>query len=75
MPVKCSKKQGYVEILNSDILSISGRLSDFPTAEYVRLDFYEENAGRVREIVGAFRKDVPISGGGLTNGLYKRGIK
>lgn len=74
MPVKCSRERGYVEILNSDVLCISDRLADFPTAKFIRIDLYEENAEQAAEAVSAFGKGVKPEVPGLTKGLYYRGI-
>ena len=75
MPVKCSRGQGYVEILNSDILHIGDRLGDFPSAKFVSLAFYEEDPRKVRETAEAFRKGIRPEGEGFTKGLYFRGVK
>jgi putative protease len=75
-PVKCSKQNGYVEILNSDILCISDKLEDFGGADFLQLDFYDESPERTAEIVRLFeeRKAYPF-GGKITRGLYYRGVK
>ena len=75
MPVKCSREQGYAEILNSELLSISDRLDDFPTARFVTLSFFDENAEKVRETVSAFRKGIRTEGKSFTKGLYFRGVR
>ncbi|SDB06587.1 putative protease [Ruminococcaceae bacterium FB2012] len=75
MPVKCSRGQGYVEILNSDILHIGDRLGNFPSAKFVSLAFYEEDPRKVRETAEAFRKGIRPEGEGFTKGLYFRGVK
>lgn len=74
MPVKCSKEQGYVEILNSDVLSISDRQDEFGGAGFIKLDLYDESPERVRDILKAFTQGVKLSGEGLTKGLYHRGV-
>lgn len=75
MPVKCSREQGYVEILNSDVLCVFDKLNEFPTAEFVRLDLYEETPERVRDLVRAFTDGTRPTGESLTRGLYHRGVK
>ncbi len=75
MPVKCSKEQGYVEILNSDVLCISDRLTEFRTAGFVKLDFYDETPERAAEAVSAFINREKLPGEGMTKGLYWRGVK
>ena len=74
MPVRCSQRQGYVEILNSDILCISDRLADFAAANHISLIFNEEQPGQVREITAAFRQGIRPAGEGFTKGLYYRGV-
>lgn len=74
MPVKCSREQGYVEILNSDILSISDRQDEFGGAEFIKLDFYEESPERARDILSAFAEGARLAGEGYTKGLYHRGV-
>lgn len=75
-PVKCSKRYGYVEILNSDILCISDKLSDFRATDFLYLDFYNEKPERVSQIVKLFENGEPYPyGGALTRGLYYRGLK
>ena len=75
LPVKCSREQGYVEILNSDILCIPDKLSDFPTADYVKLDLFDETPQQAAGIVSAFSRGEALPGTGLTKGLYYRGVK
>ncbi|MBR6046427.1 MAG: U32 family peptidase [Ruminococcus sp.] len=74
-PVKCSKEQGYTEVLNAEYLSVSGRLGDFPGADFVMLTMYDESPERVRDILEAFRRNEKLSGEGMTSGLYYRGVK
>ena len=74
-PVKCSKKRGYTEILNSDTLCISDKLDDFAAADYLELLFYKEPPERVAEIVRLFKKRRPLTDSGtVTRGLYYRGV-
>ena len=74
-PVRCSREQGYVELLNSDILSIAGIENEFAGADFIQLDLHRESPERVREIVSAFERGERLSGEGLTKGLYHRGVK
>ena len=74
-PVKCSKKRGYTEILNSDTLCISDRLADFAALDFLELMFYKEPPERVAEIVRLFKKRRPLTDSGtVTRGLYYRGV-
>ena len=74
MPVKCSRERGYVEILNSDVLCISDRLADFPTAKFIGITLYDENAEQAAAVVAAFRRGEKPEVQGLTKGLYYRGV-
>ena len=74
MPVKCTKAQGYVEILNSDILSISDKQNEFGGAGFIRLDLYDESPERVKDILRSFACGEKLGGEGYTKGLYVRGI-
>ena len=74
-PVKCSKKRGYTEILNSDTLCISDKTDDFPALDFLELLFYKEPPERVAEIVRLFGKRRPLTDSGtVTRGLYYRGV-
>ncbi len=72
-PVKCSKNQGYVEILNSEILYIADKLQDF-NVDFIMLDFYDESADEVKNIISAYRKGDKSKLNKLTRGLYYRGV-
>lgn len=74
-PVKCSKKNGYVEILNSDILCISHRLKDFTSADFLMLSLYDETAQTAADIVSLFKSGGRLrSSETVTRGLYYRGV-
>lgn len=75
-PVKCSKKEGYVELLNSEVLYLADKLDDFRSADHLLLDLTDERPARVRQIVEEY------ANGGLngrpdniTRGLYYRGVQ
>lgn len=74
-PVRCPKGRECAEILNSDILYLADKLSDFNNADYMELHFFEESADRINEVVRAYK-----TGGkgakpeNATNGLYYRGV-
>ena len=74
-PVRCSREQGYTELLNADILCISDMLAEFSSADYIKLDFFDESPERVRDTVKAFVNREKLPGEGLTKGLYRRGVK
>ena len=74
-PVKCSKRECYVEILNSEVLYLADKLDDFRKADFLLLYFTEEKHGAVRRIIEEY-KSHGINGKPekLTRGLYYRGI-
>ena len=74
LPVKCNKKQGYVEILNSDVLYIADKLQDF-NVDFITLNFYEESSEEVTEIISAYQNEDKANLNKLTRGLYYRGVK
>ncbi|SFD01525.1 U32 family peptidase [Ruminococcus albus] len=75
-PVKCSKREGYVEILNSELLYMADKLGDLRCADILMLDFTDETPAQVRHIIEEYEN------GGLngrpdkiTRGLYYRGVQ
>jgi putative protease len=75
-PVKCSKREGYVEILNSEVLYMADKLGDLRSADILMLDFTDETPAQVRHIIEEYEN------GGLngrpdkiTRGLYYRGVQ
>ena len=75
-PVKCSKKEGYMEILNSEVLYMADKQADLAAADFLLLDFTDERPSQVRHIIEEY------SNGGLngrpdriTRGLYYRGVQ
>lgn len=73
-PVKCPKGRDCAEILNSDILYLADKLTDFDNADYMELHFYEENAHRINEIIKAYSGERGAKPENATNGLYYRGV-
>ncbi len=71
-PVKCSKKRGYTEVLNSDILYTADKLHEV-NCDYVILDFYDEDPEQVKEILEKYISGSPFEKP-FTRGLYFRGI-
>lgn len=67
-PVICGKD--YTEILNSDCIAMTDRLSDFHNADFFTVMLCDETPTQTRSILsgGTF------SGNGYTRGLYYRGI-
>lgn len=72
--VKCSKKNGYVEIMNCDPLYLADKLGDFRNLDFICLNFFDETAGEVRKIVEKYALGGKSSGDGITRGLYYRGV-
>lgn len=75
-PVKCSKREGYVEILNSEVLYMADKLKDLRAADFLMLEFSDETPAQVRHIIEEYEN------GGLngrpdkiTRGLYYRGVQ
>ena len=73
-PVRCPKGRDCAEILNSDILYLADKLTDFDNADYMELHFYEENAHRINEIIKAYSGERGAKPENATNGLYYRGV-
>ena len=61
-----------VEILNSDILMLNGRLSEFK-ADFAVLRFTTET--EIEPIVKLYAQDIPTDEENVTRGLYYRGVK
>ncbi len=75
MPVLCSKKHGYTEILNSDTLYTADRLSRFRNADFLLLDFTSETPEEIAEIISAYRNGTSSAKPqNVTFGLYSRGV-
>ncbi len=74
LKVRCSKQQGYVELLNPDILSVSDRQADFPAVDFMVLELYDETPEQVRDIAAAFMSGRPAAAKNITRGLYYRGV-
>lgn len=74
LPVRCSKGEGYVEVLNSDVLFTADKMSDFKGAAFVTLCFDEETPQQTAGIVRAFRNGEKAQLENITRGLYYRGI-
>ena len=73
-PVRCSKGEGYVEILNSDVLYMADKLADFRGAAFVTLCFDSEDASEAARIVSAYKNGEKANIDNITRGLYYRGI-
>ena len=67
LPVACSKE--YVEILNSDCLYMSDRLSEFRGIRFTAVFLSNENSAQTRSAILGEKPDCRI-----TRGLYYRGI-
>lgn len=74
-PVKCSKAEGYVEILNSDMLYIADRLDKFRDISFYMLYLYDESAQDTARIIAEYRGEMPAhKSPDTTGGLYFRGV-
>ena len=67
-PVICGKD--YVEILNSDCIAMTDRLSDFPNVSFFTVMLCDETPEQTHRILCG----EAFSGSGYTRGLYYRGI-
>jgi len=68
-PVYCSN--GYSEIFNADVMSISNKLDNVHNVDFYILSFLEEGHKEVSNIIQEFKLGNKI---GTTKGLYFRGI-
>lgn len=75
-PVKCSKKEGYVELLNSEVLYLADKLDDLRGADFLLLDFTDERPAQVRHIIEEYA-NWGLNGrpDKITRGLYYRGVQ
>lgn len=71
-PIKCEKRRGYTEVLNSDVLWLGDKLSEL-NADFVTLKFYDETTEQAAKITEMFLKGEKTEGK-FTRGLYFRGI-
>ena len=79
LSVRCSRRsenggEGYVEILNSDVLFTADKLNDFRGAAFVVLCFDGETSQQVAEIIEAYKNGGKAPIENITRGLYYRGI-
>lgn len=71
--VRCNKKYGYYELLNSDVLYLADKLSEFKNIAFHTLCFDDETGNEINDIVKAYKSKSPFNGR-FTRGLYFRGI-
>lgn len=71
-PIKCEKRRGYTEVLNSDVLWLGDRLDEI-NADFVTLKFYDETTEQAAKITEMFLKGEKPHGK-FTGGLYFRGV-
>ncbi len=71
--VRCSKSEGYVEVLNSDVLYLADRLGEFSGISFLQLCFTDEGSDEVRRIIGEYERG-SAAPRGITRGLYFRGV-
>ncbi len=74
LAVRCSKGEGYVEILNSDVLYMADKLNDLKGASFVQLCFDEEDPQQTADVVRAYKNGEKPQLENMTRGLYYRGI-
>lgn len=74
LAVRCSKSEGYVEVLNGDVLFTADRSGDFRGAAFVVLMLSEETPQQAAQIVNAYRDGAKAQLENITRGLYSRGI-
>lgn len=67
-PVLCGRD--YIEILNSDCIAMTEKLSDFPNVSFLEVMLLDESAEQTRLLLSG----QAFSGSGYTRGLYYRGI-
>lgn len=72
--VRCSKNEGYVEILNSDTLFLADKKKDFTTAAFMTLCLDKESPEQAAQVVQAYRHGTKLELEHMTRGLYYRGI-
>jgi putative protease len=68
--VNCNKKYGYVEILNSEILSLED-CTEFVRADFLHLSFFDESPHEILEIIDSFLNKTGKKRENITRGLYK----
>lgn len=74
-PVKCSKAEGYVEILNSDILYTADKSDKFRNIDFYMLYLFDESPEDTARIIDEYLKlRRPEKSADTTNGLYFRGV-
>lgn len=72
-PVLCHKDSGLYELLNSKVLFLSDKLSDF-NIDFVTLYFTVETPSQVKRVLQRY-KDRSAPEGDYTRGLYYRGVE
>ena len=71
--VRCNKKYDYYELLNSDVLYLADKLSEFRNISFHTLCFDDETTDEINNIINAYKNNLPCEGA-FTRGLYFRGI-
>ena len=72
--IKCSKKLGYVEVMNSEVLYLADKPESFSGADFIMLNFCDESPAEVRKIISAYKYSSDKKPENLTRGLYFRGV-
>ncbi len=71
--VRCNKRYGYYELLNSDILYLADKLNEFKNVSFHTLYFNDETSDEINNIIKAYKNNSSYSSE-FTRGLYFRGI-
>lgn len=71
--VRCNKKYGYYELLNSDTLYLADKLNEFKNISFHTLCFDDETSDEINNTIKAYKNNSSYHGA-FTRGLYFRGI-
>ena len=71
--VRCNKRCGYYELLNSDILYLADKMNEFKNISFHTLCFDDETSDEINSIIKAYKNN-SLCDGAFTRGLYFRGI-
>ncbi len=72
-PLLCRKEQDYIEMLNSEILWLSGKQQHFSAADYHDFYFTDETPEQIAEILHDYETHSGKFPESYTNGLYLKG--
>lgn len=72
--VRCSKAEGYAEVLNADTLFLADKKADFSGVAFMTLCFDDESAQQAAQVVQDYKNGAKPQLEKFTRGLYYRGI-